>query len=164
MRLTIRAQKTCYMSVTCLCIAGALSIVIWATRPLDVTSSRTLDPTAAIQALGTLSRETRGPARADFAKLCERPLRRALYDPQPPKLEVRQLPPLRLELLGTIIEESNSMAIVRSEQGSTQYKRIGDAIGPADSPANVVEITANSIIMERGKERITLKVQSKELR
>jgi hypothetical protein len=107
------------------------------------------------------------PAEAkldEFAQLWNRPLRRALYDPPPPKPEVKQLPPLQIELAGTIIEPANSMAIIRSQQGRTEYKRVGDTVGPPDGLGKIVEIGANEVVVERGQERITLGVQTKEFR
>jgi hypothetical protein len=100
------------------------------------------------------------PIKEDFAQLCDRPLRRPLYDPPPPKPEVRQLPPLQVELLGTILEGENSMAILRSEQGQVEYRRKGDSVGPADSPAKLVEIQGDAVLLDRAEERITLKVNS----
>ena len=44
------------------------------------------------------------PSRDAFAKLWDRPLRRPLYDPPPPKVEVKEPPPLAVDLVGTIVE------------------------------------------------------------
>jgi Tfp pilus assembly protein PilP len=87
-----------------------------------------------------------------------------LYDPPPPKPEVKQLPPLSVELLGTILEGDNSIAMVRSEQGQVEYRRKGDFVGPVDSPALVVEIQSDAIVLDRAEERVTLKVLGSEQR
>jgi hypothetical protein len=108
--------------------------------------------------------QQRQPSREEFSEYLDRPLRQAFYDPPPPTPEVKQLPPLQVELLGTIIEPENSMAIVRTDQGSVQYKRVGDCVGPADSPASVLEIQADAIVLERATERLTLKVRGGEVR
>jgi hypothetical protein len=77
---------------------------------------------------------------------------------------VKQLPPLGIELLGTILEGDNSIAIVRSEQGQVEYRRKGDSVGPVDSPALLVEIQSDAVLLERAAERVTLKVQGSERR
>ena len=100
----------------------------------------------------------------DFAQLWDRALRRPLYDQPPPKPEVRQLPPLRVEVLGTVLEDANSMAFVRGEKGNMETKRIGDTVGPAESPGKLVQITADAVVVEREQERITLKINSRDMR
>ena len=164
MRISLRNRKACYVVATTLCAFGAVGMIVWAAQPLDIFPTMPANhPHVTPGSIAPPDNKSE-PSHEAIIKLCDRPLRRPLYDPPPPKPEVRQLPPLSLELLGTIIEDANSMVIVRSDQGSVQYKRIGDAVGPPDSPANIVEINSNSMVVERAKERITLKVKSKELR
>jgi len=164
MRLSLRSQKMCYVVATSLCLAGSLADIFWAVQPTAVPQATTRSHSRIDLGDSPSHREASQPVREDFAKLWDRPLRRPLYDPPPPKAQVKQLPPLRIELLGTILEDANSMAIVRSEKGIVQYKHIGDNVGPTDSPANVVSIDANAIVVEREKQRITLRVQSKDVR
>jgi hypothetical protein len=165
MRVSLRIQKLYFMVATGCCLVGAAVAIAWGVRPLTV-----MPKTAASsrrQLNDTHSSITSGrpePTREDFAKLWQRPLRRPLYDPPPPKPVVRALPPLQVEVLGTIIEGQNSMAMVRSERGNVEYKRVGDTLGPTDSPASVLEIGSDAIVVERGEERVTLRVKSGELR
>lgn len=164
MRISLRHRKLCYVVATCICLTCAAGVATWATRPLHVGPIATSARPRPTEGGASPTENANEPPHEALVKLCDRPLRKALYDPPPPKVEIKQLPPLHVELLGTIIEENNSMAIVRSEQGSVQYKRVGDALGPPESPANIIEISANSMVVERSQERVTLKVQSKELR
>jgi hypothetical protein len=166
MKLSLRTQKSCFVLATAVCLAVTVAVTVWGIQsPQQVSGA----PSEAVQTATALEDDISGaaghePKREHFAALWDHPLRRVLYDPPPPKPEVKQLPPLRLELLGTILEPLNSMAIIRSEQGTIEYKRVGDVVGPGESPANVVEIGSESIIVERAAERITLGVQSKNRR
>jgi len=165
MRLSLRIRKLCFALATGLCLAGAAAILAWGTKPLaPLATAAAQSATHVATSRELAATHDREPTRDDFASLWDRPLRRALYDPPPPPPVVRELPPLGVELLGTIIEPDNSMALVRSEQGSVEYKRVGDIVGPVDSPASVVEIGAESIIVERAEERITLGVRGSERR
>lgn len=165
MRVSVRIQKLYYSLATCGCLAGAGTVIAWGARPASITPAVPTNaaPRAATTRVPSASGE-RAPTREDFAQLWDRPLRRALYDPPPPKAVVRELPPLNVELLGTIIEAENSMAIVRTEQGRVEYKRVGESIGPTDSPASVVEIGPEEIVVERSAERISLHVRTTDLR
>jgi hypothetical protein len=148
---------------TCCSVAGTGFIMTWAFTNQPVQTHPAIKSDTEPQS----DSATQQPedAKLDyFVQFWDRPLRRALYDPPPPQPTIKQLPPLRVELAGTIIEPPNSMAIVRTEQGRTEYKRLGDLVGPADGPAKVIEIGANEIVVERASERITLGVQNKEFR
>jgi len=158
--MRLQTQKLALSAATGGCLLAAAGVVAWglqspALSPLGnyAVSTRTTPVDDAIE-------QQPAPTREEFAQLCERPLRRPLYDPPPPKPVVKQLPPLRVELLGTIIDGDNSMAIIRSEQGKVEYRRNGESVGPVDSPARLVEIQSDSVLLERADERVTLKVQS----
>jgi len=162
MRLSLRIRKiTLAISATSLCCA-ATAVALYGFQPLKMQlKPRNGSPlprlsTAQVDAIRY------EPTLADFEKLSDLALRRPLYDPPPPKVEVKQLPPLQIELLGTVIEPENSLAIIRSEQGSIAYKRVGDSLGPDGSAANIQEIEQDSIILKREEERITIRVKSNE--
>jgi hypothetical protein len=59
--------------------------------------------------------------------------------------------------MGTIVEPGNSMAIVTVARGQTEYKRLGDKLGPEESPAELVEILEDAIVVEREGEKTTLR-------
>lgn len=161
MRLSLRTQKLGLSIAAVCCLAAAALVVVWGTHSPAIgnligAKSSTKLPSASASATEINS----GPSKEDFVQLCEIQLRRPLYDPPPPAPEVRQLPPLQVELLGTILEGENSMAILRSEPGKVEYRRQGDATGPVDSPATVVEIQGDAVVLNRGEERITLRVNN----
>lgn len=165
MTLPLRIQKLAIVLGVGGCITGTFVAVLWATRvPTTKTSvapsvaGSTHPPATA--ATGDLV----PPPRDEFAKSWDIPLRRPLYDAPPPKPEVRVPPPLAVELLGTIIEGDNSMAIIRSPQGGVEYKRTGDLVGPDGSQASIVEIRGDSIVLDRSEERIILAVRSQDQR
>jgi hypothetical protein len=161
MRLSLRTQKVGLSIATVGCAAAAVLVVGWGIR-LPAVGERTETKTAAEQpnANEAVANAHNEPSKESFAQLCAVQLRRPLYDPPPPAPEVRQLPPLQVQLLGTIIEGENSMAILRSEQGKVEYRKQGDAIGPVDSPATVVEIQGDAVVLNRAEERITLRVNN----
>jgi hypothetical protein len=163
MHLSLRFKKFCFASASCACLMAAGAIIDWGLKPNRAIQANA--PTAHRNSTTAVVANTvDNPTLKEFAQYWERPLRRALYDPPLPKPEVKQLPPLQLELLGTIIEPPNSMAIVRTEQGLTEYKRVGDTVGPADGPAKIVEIGPSEIVMERTSERVTLGTQTRNVR
>lgn len=165
MRVPLRIQKLLLSVATVVCMAASVVVGIWGAQAPDVPSfsakeaaENSSPPLSEVEEQGT------GPAKGDFAQLCELPLRRPLYDPPPPAPEVRQLPPLRVELLGTILEGENSMAILRSDEGQVEYRRQGDSVGPVDCPAKLVEIQGDAVVLDRENERVTLRVQGSERR
>jgi hypothetical protein len=165
MRLTLRIQKLAYIAATLACLMATVAVVAWGLHMPELPSSASRsvmgDTSTQAEPATDLIKE---PSREDFAQLLGRPLRRMLYDPPPPQPEVKQLPALQVELLGTIVEPENSMAMVRNAEGGVEYKRVGDAIGPSDSPGNLIEIHGDSIIVERDSQRITFRVRGTELR
>jgi hypothetical protein len=163
MRFSLRLKKLALALATFGCLVGAGAVLNWGlspTVPVNPGTAAMVKRTT----VNTHPLDTAEPTPQDFLQLWGRPLRRPLYDPPPPKPEVKELPPLQLELLGTIIEPPNSIAIIRSGQGSSEYKRIGDQLGPADSPASLIEIGPSEIVVERSGQRITLGVQSRNVR
>jgi hypothetical protein len=164
-RVSLRLQKLSFSMAIAACLATSTAVTTWAVRaplPSDATDNRSSGTLSSVMAAEVQS--TPGPSREHFAQLCNQPLRRVLYDPPPPRPEVRELPPLGIELLGTMLEGENSMAMVRTQQGQVEYKRSGDSIGPTDAPASILEITGDAIVLERSGERVTLIVRGSELR
>jgi hypothetical protein len=163
--MRLRTQKLALSATTGGCLLATAGIVTWGLQSTALSPPENRDVNAHSSSVADSTDErSPTPTREAFAQLCERPLRRPLYDPPPPKPVVKQLPPLRVELLGTIIDGDNSMAIVRSEQGKVEYRRKGESVGPSESPALLVEIQSNAVLLERDQERITLKVQGSERR
>jgi hypothetical protein len=165
MRLSLRVQKLSFVTATCALLGATFAVIAWGLRPPASSAGMATPSSPATNSTDKPQADKDDePTREAFAQLLDCPLRQALYDPPPPVPEVKQVPPLQVELLGTIVEPENSMAIIRSEGGSVQYKRVGETLGPADSPASVEEIHSDAIVVQRLEERLTLKVRSGELR
>jgi hypothetical protein len=94
---------------------------------------------------------------SDDPALWTKQLRRPLYDPPPPPPVERTLPPLEVTLLGTILEPGNSKAMISSRGNTVEYKRVGDLLGPPESPAELLEILGDSIVLRRENETMTLR-------
>jgi len=165
MRLSVRTQKSCYSVATLVCLASAITAITYGIRHKDTARETALNERAFESGRTSTNQDAvRVLKREDFATMWDRPLRRPLYDPPPPKPQVHELPPLHVELVGTIIEDANSMALVRTEKGNVEYKRAGDTVGLADNSGKIIEIIADAIIVERASERLTFKVNDKSLR
>lgn len=165
MRFSLRSLKLTVSAATGASLLAAVGVVAWGLQSPAVSPRGNHASDARHESVANSAEEQLPELTRDgFAQLCEQPLRRPLYDPPPPKPVVRQLPPLRVELLGTILEGDNSIAIIRSEQGKVEYRRIGDSVGPVDGLAQLVEIQGDAVLLERAEERITLQVQGSERR
>lgn len=72
------------------------------------------------------------PSLSSFRPYWDRPLRYPLYDPPPPPPPaVTPPPPLRLRLLGTIVEEDRSEAILITASGNVEMHRVGATVDKA---------------------------------
>lgn len=161
MRIGLRAKKLGYSLATLGCLAGSALAVFASLEPVDAGVARSAGPVK--KGSSAIAAEVaHGPSREELVALSSVRLRRPLYDPPPPRPVVKELPPLQVEVLGTILEDTNSVALVRGAQGGMEYKRVGDSVGPADSPAKLIEISGTAITVERGQERVTLRVNSSE--
>lgn len=106
--------------------------------------------------------EVRQPLAADES-LWKRLLRRPIFDPPPPPPPVvvkQELPPIRAKLLGTILEPGNSQAMISLPSGSVEFRTVGQALGPDDGEATIVEIAAATVKVKRGEELTTLSVET----
>jgi hypothetical protein len=156
-RISVKFRKFGYSAATFGCAVAAGCVVVFGKYTLRATKDNPTQ-TPKLNTEIVSAAKTRFPSRDEVLKLCDRPLRRPLYDPPPPKPEVKQLPPLQVELVGTIVEDTNSVALVKTEKGNVEYKRIGDEVGPVEGPAKVIEIKLDEVVLERAAERITLNV------
>ncbi len=109
------------------------------------------------------------PARALTAKDFERywsvPLRRPLYDPPPPPPKVVEKPPpqpLRAKLIATVVAPGNSTAMLQLAGGQVVFRKVGEEIGPDEGGAKIAAIESGSVRVERGEEKLELKVQGRE--
>ena len=154
----LRTKKRSLELATVGLLLATIGVARWGVRPLPHLAMPTkTDATSASQPLVVDAAAKVASPSATNTELWLKRLRRPLYDPPPPPPPPQQRPPpLRIELLGTIIEPDNSMAMV-SSAGSVAYVRVGDRVGPAESQAEIIKIQRDAILLERGEERITLR-------
>jgi hypothetical protein len=159
MRFTLQSQKLVLSAATGICLAAAPLVLVWGCWPLQTVVSgddsvapgaRTANPAP----VGPAAVLVPAPPRDVWTKR----LRRPLYDPPAPQVVEQPLAPLQVALKGTILEPGNSMAIIASPDGTIDYKRVGDPLGPAAGRAHVKEILSDSVVVERENKTETLKV------
>ena len=153
-RLLLRAAaSTLVLTAACLCATA------W--WPVTTTSDASADPSEGVAA--TVDSETSHPAIAADEALWKRQLRRPLFDPPPPpppEVVKAELPPIRARLLGTILEQGNSQAMLFLPSGAVEFRTIGQSLGADDGEAMVVEISAANVKVKRGEELTTLSVEA----
>lgn len=95
---------------------------------------------------------------ADFRAHWSLDLHRPLHDPPPPRQAAPTgPPPLRLRLVGTVIEPGHAQAIVRTADGEIAFKREGDT---ADG-ARIERIEETRIEVTYHDERIALSIEER---
>src|SRR5262245_61000951 len=132
MRLSVRTQQTVLNGAAAACLLAVPAVLVWglmvpARLISDVATASSPETSHTSNVSSTLRPNV--PSPQDDALWTKR-LRRPLFDPPPPVVQKKELPPLRVALLGTIIEPGNSMAIVAGPDGNMEYKRLGDRVGP----------------------------------
>ena len=90
----------------------------------------------------------------DFALLWSLDLHRPLYDPPPPEVKTVKFvpPPLKVKLVGTVIEEPESQAMVLDGRGDVVFLRIGDTV----DNARIVSISDRDVVLHYYDQQITL--------
>ncbi len=76
-------------------------------------------------------------------RIWDLPLRKPLYDPPPPVVEVKKFvpPPLPVRLTGTIVEPGQTLAMLKHQNGKVEFCNIGHKVGEIE----VVEITDGQV-------------------
>ena len=93
----------------------------------------------------------------DFSVLWTRELRADLIEKKPLLKKVAPKP-LRLQLLGTILEQGNNFAMVKTSHGRSLLCREGDEV----EGVKVLEIRADGITVRRDQTEIDLRTRRKE--
>lgn len=159
MRLSLRTRKRCLWMASTICILITPLVALWGFRPLEsrvAGAASTFVPESQDERLDNDSQLL--ASNESDPGVWSKQLRRPLYDPPPPPPPKKKPPPpLGVSLLGTILEPGNSRAIISSAGGKVEYKRVGDSIGPTDSPAEIIEILGDSVVVRRGDESTTLR-------
>ncbi|MBN1941692.1 MAG: hypothetical protein JW849_00190 [Phycisphaerae bacterium] len=88
-----------------------------------------------------------------------RDLRKPLYDPKPVNVVKTPppKPPLTVDLLGTVLEDGFTYAILKNRSGKTSFVPIGESLDGAE----VTKIEKNSATVSFHGESIVLKVKGK---
>jgi len=123
---------------------------------ISVSPRRRLPPPAAVQKRGSEL-----PPLEAFRPIWEIDLRRPLVDPPPPQKPpppAPRLPPLRLQLVGTVQESGHSMALLANPQGVIEVKRVGELLGEGRAAAEVVAIQAEQVTVRYQNQDIQLRL------
>jgi len=100
------------------------------------------------------------PPLESFASVWDRDLRGPLYDPPPPPPPPARRPPPKVKpavtLSGIIEEPGRSRALLTVGSGRTELKGVGDVFDNSAGPVEVLEITADSVLIGCLGERYTL--------
>lgn len=96
----------------------------------------------------------------EYGVIFARDLRTPLYDPKP--VEVVKAPPpkpqLTVDLVGTVLEDGFTYAILKNRSGKTSFVSIGESLDGAE----VTKIEKDSATVKFSGESIVLKVTGKE--
>jgi len=144
--------------------AAAVAVSVWGFRGpgpdrflagtgTETEADATLDPVAAS---GADAGRQFGPSVSLHAPtdLLARPLRGPLFAPPPPPRQVAPTPPpppLRLRLLGTVVEDDHSRAIVMASAGQIEIIPLGTVV----DDATITSITDRNItVLYHGAEQV----------
>ena len=100
-------------------------------------------------------------SEGDLRVLSERNFRKRLFDPPPPLVKKPEpKPPPRVQVVGTILSAA-PMAIVATEGGKTEFKKVGEKLGTANNPATLIDIQRDRITIEHLGEHHEVLMNSK---
>lgn len=81
-------------------------------------------------------------------------LRRPLVDPPPAAVAAAPPQPLRLTLVGTVLEGTNSQALLKTEDGRVLCKRVGEI----ESGTEVLAINRGSVTVRHGGREVEMRL------
>jgi hypothetical protein len=143
------------LSVVLVGIGSALVLI-----PVDEPSGRQVSGKKAV-GLSKIMPPVNEPLSA-YAAICQRELRKPLFDSKPSAVSTAKAPPpkpqLTVTLTGTVIEPGFTYAMLRGKSGQVKFVSVGQAIDDAE----VTEITPNSVTVKFHGDSITLKVNKGE--
>lgn len=101
---------------------------------------------------------------ADWPQLWARALRRPLVDKPAAAatqsaIQAKPLVPLNVVLVGTIVEEGHSRAMLSTAAGVVEVLGIGETVGGATGGAEIVEIQSNSVVLRYRGELTTVRLK-----
>jgi len=104
------------------------------------------------------------PSLQQFQQVWRKPLRRPLFDPPPAATAARTSTPppqapLRIKLLGTVLEPGQSMAMFAVPPGTITIKRVGEAIGEAPNQAEIMDIQTDRAVLRCQGQTMTVEIE-----
>ena len=104
------------------------------------------------QAAGETRAEHSQQALAELQQLCDRDLRRPLFDPPPQKVEVAAASraPMTLSLVGIVKEPGHSMAMFRKNDGAILLCGLGESVDDAGGAVTVTGIDQQKVTIRYG--------------
>lgn len=147
-KLQTRKRLLNALSVGCL-LTGVVAVAAALTAPVPTTDDPTPRSKPQSQGLSAADAET-GSVDAKLSSW-QRLLRRPLYDPPPvPKKIVKKKPrPIKVKLMGTILEAENSQAFVKLSNGAVELRRVGDQVSDDPRDGQIALIMASEIVIRR---------------
>lgn len=154
--MTVRTQRRLLWLTTALTL-GVSGWVAWRTFTIKPTAQQADAAATSGAIVEPVLLADRHPVTADqLQPYWSRPLRRPLYDPPPKKEEKPKFvpPPLKVKLLGTIMEPGNAQAILMTSNGEVVMQRAGDTV----EGAVIQEVTSTAIKVLYHDQTLDLKV------
>ena len=148
-----RSRKRLLWAVNAVLAAAvslAAAVMIW---PLDEAApSASWEEPAAI----TRTAGTQIEPMSKYAAIHRRDLRKPLFDVVPTtSAKTRTLPPLKVRLTGTAVEEGFSLAMFHTASGELKMVGVGESIEGAE----VISITDRSVTLRYGERPVTLTIE-----
>lgn len=154
--MTLGRQRHALYLIAAVCVVGAVCVLaLHMSLPLRQPRPIATVPSPVLAAADHNADAHKGlPPRGGFEPLLTLPLRRPLYDAAPvvEAPRPRVVPPLRLTLLGTILEPGQALAVLRDSGGKTQFLEIGQSL----EEATVLSIEAAAVSLDYHGETRTL--------
>ncbi len=145
-------------------LAGSAAVVAWAVLAPCRVEVSAVGPGRRAVAASTPTDRTNRLAMEDFQPLFGRRFQAPLYDPPPKKpapVVKKVAPPPPMKLVGTMPEPGGGYAMFSGPKRKTLIRTVGDQIPGGSSPAEIVEIAHDHVVLRYEERLITLKL-SKE--
>jgi hypothetical protein len=150
------------------CWAGTAAVI--ACAAIEIQTPSTLIPSVPKPATGDrrTSAAQEFPPLEHFSAVWSRQLRLPLTDPAAASQNSANIAsaapvlPIQLSLLGTALEPGYSMALFSTPQGGLELKSVGQKIGEHSGAPEIVEITADCVLLRHagGTVKLSLPVKN----
>ncbi len=165
-----RSQRRGLYLTGLVCLIGSGGMCFWGWMPL---ASEGHKPKGREPSVPTAARLTQSPALQEFADLASVRLRRPLVDPPPPiKKPVRKpAPPVRrspkaprldIRLVGTVLEQGKSTAILVDSQGQIRVGREGESWKVGSATIRVDTVTREAAVISKDEQTVRLELPRTE--